>query len=287
MAASGAITRMVARIARPVTSGIGRPLRILDRSWNCACAHSYLLSCACAGRAPRDGPDQQLGNCVDDDGDDEEGEADLDQGAAVQVAGGFGKLVGDDGGHGGAVGEQRSVDLGGVADDHGDGHGFAQSAAQAENDGADNADARIAQNADANHLPARGAQSQHGFALRVGHGGHHLSGERGDDGQNHDGENDAGGDIAEAGGVVVGKKAGPAERLDQSRIHVLAKQRHQHEDCPQAVDDAGNGGQQFGDERPEAAQDAGAHFGEEDGDADGQRNRQQQSQETKRPACRR
>ena len=89
-----------------------------------------------------------------------------------------------------AVGQQRAVNLRGVADDHGDGHGFAQRAAQAENDGAHDADARIAQHAHANHLPARGAQGQHRFALRVGHGGHHFARERGDDGQDHDGEND-------------------------------------------------------------------------------------------------
>ena len=104
------------------------------------------------------------------------------------------------------------MNLGRVADDHGDGHGFAQRAAEAENDGADDADARVAQNAHADHLPARGAERQHRFALRVGHGGHHLAGERGDDGQNHDGENDGGGDKAEAGGIVVAEEAGPAKR---------------------------------------------------------------------------
>ena len=166
-----------------------------------------------------------------------------------------------------------------VADDHGDGHGFAQRAAQAENDGADNADARVAQDAHADHLPARGAQRQHRFALRVGHGRHHLARKRGDDGQDHDGENDAGGEIAKSGGIVVGEEARPAERLNEHRIHVLAQQGNEDEDSPQAIDDAGNGGQQLGKKGQRAAQKAGAHFGEEDGDADGQRHRHQQRQE--------
>ena len=88
----------------------------------------------------------------------------------------------------------------------------------------------------------------------------------------------ADGEIAEAGGIVVVEEAGPAERLDQERIHILAQQRHQHKDRPQAINDAGNGGQQFGEKGQRPAQKAGAHFGEEDGDADGQRNRQQQRQ---------
>ena len=72
-----------------------------------------------------------------------------------------------------------------------DGHGFAQRAAQPENDGADDADARVAQHAHADHLPARGAQRQHRFALRVRHRHHHLARQRRDDGQDHDGENHA------------------------------------------------------------------------------------------------
>ena len=107
--------------------------------------------------------------------------------------------------------EKRIVHFRGVADDHGDGHGFAEGPAQAENDSAHNADARVAQDAHADHLPARGAEGQHGFPLGVGHGGHHFASKRGDDGQNHDGENDARGEITEAGGVFVGEEAGPAE----------------------------------------------------------------------------
>jgi hypothetical protein len=56
----------------------------------------------------------------------------------------------------------------------------------------------IAQHAHADHLPACGAERQYGLALRVRHRGHDFAGERGDDGQDHDGENHARGEIAEA-----------------------------------------------------------------------------------------
>ena len=94
--------------------------------------------------------------------------------------------------------EEGLADVGMVADDHRDGHRLAERAAKAEHDGADDADARVAQDADADHLPARGAEREHGFALAVGHGLHDVAGERRDDGQDHDGENDAGGEQADA-----------------------------------------------------------------------------------------
>ena len=118
---------------------------------------------------------------------------------------------GDDAGQRVAGSEERLADLRVVADDHGDGHGFAERAAEAENDRADDADARVAQNADADHLPARGAERQHRLALRVGHGRHDVAGERGDDGQDHDGEDDA-------RGQQPTPKLGPSKRPVQPRV---------------------------------------------------------------------
>ena len=43
-------------------------------------------------RAARDGPDHQPRDCVDDDGDEEEREADLDERAEIEIARGFGEL---------------------------------------------------------------------------------------------------------------------------------------------------------------------------------------------------
>ena len=57
---------------------------------------------------------------------------------------------------------------------------------------------------------------------------------------------DARGEITEAGGVFVGEEAGPAECLYEGGVDILAEQRDQHKDGPQAINDAGNSGQQLG-----------------------------------------
>ena len=53
--------------------------------------------CRCAAR---DRPNKKAGDCVDDDGYEEERKADLDERREVEVRGGLGKLVGDDAGEG-------------------------------------------------------------------------------------------------------------------------------------------------------------------------------------------
>src|SRR5208283_3592555 len=90
---SGKITRMVARIASTVTVW-SVTARTLLRSWN-ALVLIRVSSSRLRRRAAGNGPDQHLGNGVDNNRDHEEGQGNLDQGAAVQVTGGFGKLVGD------------------------------------------------------------------------------------------------------------------------------------------------------------------------------------------------
>ena len=54
-----------------------------------------MCSCQCTLRrsAARDRPDHEAGDRVDDDGDEEEREANLDQRAEVEIAGGLGELV--------------------------------------------------------------------------------------------------------------------------------------------------------------------------------------------------
>ena len=53
---------------------------------------------------------------------------------------------------------------------------------------------------------------------------------------------------------------------------MLAQQRDEDEDRPDAVDDAGDGGKQFSDEGQRAAQHTRTHLRNKDGDADRQRN---------------
>src|SRR5208337_2568200 len=140
MTASGTITRMDARIASTVTAWSVTALNL-----DCNGFAPVLIlnsSSRLRGRAAGNSPDQQLGNGVDDDRDHEERQTDFDQGAAMQVAGGFSKLVGDHRSHRCAVGEKRFVHFRSVAYNHCDGPGFAEGAAQTENDSAHNANAR-------------------------------------------------------------------------------------------------------------------------------------------------
>ncbi len=187
----------------------------------------------------------------------------------VEFVRGFGELIGDNAGHAVARSQQRARNFRPVADDHGDRHGFAQGAAQAENDCSDDADARVAQHAHADHLPARSSQGQHRLPLGVGNSRHDLPGKRRDDGENHDGENHAGCEHPDAV-VGAGKNPRPTQGLDEERIHILAQQWNQNENRPQTINHAGNRRQQFGKEGQETAQPGGAHLGEEDGNTDRQ-----------------
>ena len=118
-----------------------------------------------SGMSPRilaasHGPHQKLGQGIDDDGNQEQRQADLDQGGEIYIPGCLAELIGQDAGHGLAGSKQRLGDLWTISDHHEDGHGLAERAPQPENDAANDSGARVAQHADANHLPTRCAQRQ-------------------------------------------------------------------------------------------------------------------------------
>ena len=75
------------------------------------------------------------------------------------------------------------------------------------------------------------------------------------------------------------EEASPAQGLRQERLDVSAQERHQDEHRPEPVNHAGNGSQQFDEEREWPAQCLGAHLGREDGNANRQRNRDDQRQQ--------
>ena len=114
---------------------------------------------------------------------------------------GFGELIGDGGSDGVAGRKQRGADGGSVADHHGDGHGFAESARQSEKHRAHNAGARPGDNNFPGGFPASGAEGQGGFALFARDGEQNFARDGNDEGDDHDGENDSGGKKADA---VVG-----------------------------------------------------------------------------------
>src|SRR5665213_1754242 len=117
------------------------------------------------GFVPIGSYDEQARDSVDDDGEGEEDQAQFDQGAGVELAGGFGELVGDYGGNGIAGGEEGGFDFGIVADDHGDGHGLAERTRQSQEDGTHDAFLGVGDDDIPSGLPAGGAEGQCGFAL--------------------------------------------------------------------------------------------------------------------------
>ena len=90
----------------------------------------------------------------DDEGDEEEDEPQRDERGGVEVAHRLGELVGDGGRDRRGRGQQRGLDLVGVADDEGHGHRLAQRAAKAEHHAADDADAGVGEDDVLNDLPA-------------------------------------------------------------------------------------------------------------------------------------
>src|SRR2546427_4533831 len=92
----------------------------------------------------RNRPDQKLSQNIDDDGHNEEGQTHFNQSTEVEVARGLAEFIGNHAGHGVAGGKQRARNLWTIADDHGDGHSLAQSAAQPENHGTEDSRPGIA-----------------------------------------------------------------------------------------------------------------------------------------------
>src|SRR5580658_571466 len=216
---SGVTTRIVANTASAVTAWSVNA-RIFDFKLS---SYTNLSSMRLRRRAARHRPHQQLRQRIHNNRHDEQRQSDLNQRGAMHVAHCLGKLVGDHRSHRAAIRQQRLVNLRRIADHHRDRHRLAQRAPQPKNDAAHNADPRITQNAHADHLPARRAQRQHRLALRVRHRRHHLARQRRDNRQNHDRENYAAGKKSQPRRVVVGEETGPAQRVRQHWVHILAQ----------------------------------------------------------------
>ncbi len=162
-----------------------------------------------------------------------------------------------------------------VADDEGDRHGLAERAAEAEHDAADDADAGIGQHDVAHDFRGRGADAVGRFAQHRRHRREHVAHHRGDEGQHHEAEDDAGREHAQAqrrSGEKCADDGQLAQRRDQRRLHRDLQERRQHEQAPDAVDDAGDGGQQLDQRADRPAQHRRAQLGEKDGDPEGERN---------------
>ena len=118
------------------------------------------------GLRAADRAQQQLREKIRQDGDPEQHQADLNQGAQINIGGRLGELVGNHARQGVTGREQRFAICGRVADDHGDGHRFAQRATEAEDDRTEKPFARIAQDREPGDFPARRAERVGRFTLQ-------------------------------------------------------------------------------------------------------------------------
>src|SRR5208283_2447126 len=156
---------------------------------------------------------------------------------------GLGEVIGQQGGQGVGGGKERDADPVGVADEHGQRHGLAQGAAESQDDAAEDAAGGGGQDDGENGLPTGGAETVGGHAQFGRHGGERIAADGGDGGQNHDGQYDDRGQ--HAGAAEVGAEQREPAHLQVQPIAGRADQRYNHENAPQAIDDAGDGSQEF------------------------------------------
>src|SRR5712664_3780681 len=223
------------------------------------------------------GDNQQAGEAVEDKCEDEEDQSEFDQRFEIKIAGGFAEFVGDDGGDGIAGGKQRSADNGAIADNHGDGHGLAKCAGERQKDRAEDAAPGKGYDHFPSRFPASGAKRESGFALVARDREEHFARDGNNVGNDHDGEDDAGGQKSDAVGRAL-KEREEAEGMLERGLNVLTHQRNNDEDTKEAIDDAGNGGEKINEKFERIGNPCRGELREKDGgtdaegDGDDQRN---------------
>ena len=109
------------------------------------------------------------------------------------------------------------------------------------------------------HFPAGAAQAVGGFLQHAGHGLEHIARHRRNEGQDHDGKDQAGGENADAirrrrrTGCRSGSHISPMA-IDDRLLHMGLEPGREHEQAPDAVDDGGNAGQQLDGDADGASQ---------------------------------
>src|SRR5438132_14308165 len=121
----------------------------------------------------------------------------------MKLAGGFSGFIGDDGGNGISGRKERSADRRSVANHHGDGHGFAEGSGKGQENGTKNSGAGKGNDYFPRGFPARGPEREGGFALVARDGEKHFTGDGNDIGDDHDSEDDARGEKADAVGGAL------------------------------------------------------------------------------------
>ena len=166
----------------------------------------------------------------------------------------------------------------GVADDEGHRHGLAQRAAKPEHNPADDADAGVRQHDVAHDLPSGAADAVGGFLQHGRHDIEHIARDRGDEGEHHDREDQARRQDADAVGRASKQRrqhGDIAEDGNQGWLQGLLQERREYEQAPDAVDDAGNAGQQLNGDPNGPPQPHWAQLGQKHSDQQPDRDRDQ------------
>ncbi len=190
-----------------------------------------------------DAPQEQPRHRVDDDGNQQQQQTQFDEHGAEKILVGLHVLIGEPAGDRVTDGEEREADLVAVTDEHGHRHRLAQGSAQGEEGAGDDARSGVGQHHSPDRLPARRPQGQRAFALGARHRLADVEADGGDIGHDHHRQDQPGGEQPAAAGVRSTQESDDA-------LH----DRRQHEDAPETVDHAGDGGEHLDEERRDSPQ---------------------------------
>ncbi len=177
-----------------------------------------------------------------------------------------------------------------VADDEGHRHRLAQRAAEPEHHAAGDPGARVRHHHFPDHFPGRRAEAVGRLLQHIRHGFEHVADHRGNEGQHHDGQDQSRRENADAEWRPLEQLAHHRDRpehIDQPRLHVLLQEGREHEQAPDAVDDAGDRGQQLDRDTDRSLEPGRRKLGEEDRDPETERHRHEHRNQRRHRACRR
>src|SRR4029450_3149134 len=152
-----------------------------------------------------------------------------------------------------------------IADDESHGHGLSKGTAQTQHAGADNTDAGVGDDDIAHDLPSRAADAIGGFLENGGYGVEYLAGDRGDERKYHDRKNQPRGQHTDAVGrscKELVQDRDPAESIDKEWLHRCLKPGSEHEQSPDAINDAGNSCEKLYGSADRPSQADRAYFGQ-------------------------
>src|SRR5438874_7856617 len=194
-----------------------------------------------APRLPLKPDQQQFGQCQNDEGDDEQDQPEGNQRRQVKIPDRLGELIGERRRDRRAGLQQGGMDVVRVADHEGDRHRLAEGAAEPEQNAAEYPDARIGEHHPPHHLGGRRAEREGALAQYRRHRLEHVAHDRGDERQHHDRQDEPGGQHADAERWAFEQQADSrdhAQRVDQRRLDMFLDEGGEHEQTPDAVNDA-------------------------------------------------